>query len=839
MEYASTPGDSAPDPRISVRPPFALPPVALGSLIGRDRELDELERRVEEHRLVTVTGPGGVGKTRLCVALAERLAARGNRCVWVGLGAVDDADHVPMTTAGALGARPGADSDPLRAACETVGASPAVVVLDNCEHVVDAAAALAEQMLGACPRLRFVATSRAVLGLVGEAVHRLDGLAVESSDGWPSPAVELFIDRGRIRVPGFGSAGDLAAAQELCRRLDGLPLAVELAAARVDALSIIDIAAHLDNGLRVLHRAGRGPERHSTLDAALAWSYDLLCASERTALRRLAVFRGTLSVPAAEAILSAPTTPALAVDDVVENLSALVDQSLLQPSRVDGEPRYRLLETVSTFARGRLADDPAEYRTCEQAHTAFYMQLAHTAHLGQSGPDQQRWIARLELEHDNLRAALRRTLAPGSDLDLDPESGGRLAGLLWPFWYRHGHYREGRHWLDRALSLGGQSDGVRLQLLLGAGTLAFLRCDYSAAEARLDDAAALANTLGDLRSEAQIAQRRGSIARETGRYRDAALHHNGALEIWRTLADARQIAVSLDYLGFAEWMAGDLAAGEAHSRCAVAATSESFAGQQEHAAAMITLAGILLDQGNALEARGFLTMATDIAHRLDYREGLAWSSQLKGIDHLAGGGVASAIAAFAVSLAIHAELGDKWRMASVLDNLAEALSAASPSMPTTAAADAAVFAVAADSIRGRIGAPVPAIEACRAAAVRARITAAPPASVPHTSVLVARAQAIADEWSALVPNRPALTEREQAVLALLGQGLTNRQIGATLYISTSTAGVHVSNILRKIGATNRTQAAAIAASYQASAPPRRAPSAPQPASASFGGRTAR
>src|SRR6266516_5942538 len=320
------------------------------------------------------------------------------------------------------------------------------------------------------------------------------------------------------------------AAAQLCRLLDGLPLALELAAARVGSLGLAEIVARLAEGQQVLRHPGRtAPARHQTLDATLEWSYRLLSRVEQALFRRLSVFQGSFSLLAAEPVASgAEVEP----KDVVELLAALVDKSLVQVAGRGLEHRYRLLNTVQHYAQARL-EESVEFAAAQRAHGEFYLALAEQARAGLDGADQSRWLQRLALEHDNLSAALARQLPAG------PETGGRLAAMLWPYWYRRGSYQEARCWLEQATQVGRQmSDGVRADVLTGAGVLAFLQCDYQTAAERLRQAHALYERQGHLAGTATTLQRLGAIAREQGQYAQARRLHQQSLAAWSELGDA-------------------------------------------------------------------------------------------------------------------------------------------------------------------------------------------------------------------------------------------------------------------------------------------------------------
>ncbi|WP_406183519.1 AfsR/SARP family transcriptional regulator [Streptomyces sp. NBC_01006] len=415
----------------------------LTSFVGREPELAGLRRDMARLRLVTLTGPGGSGKTRL----AEHAAADHPEPGWlVELARLDHPAAVPGAVLSALGlrestlvARDKAPADePAAQLVEHCANRSLLLVLDNCEHVIGAAAELAEHLLTHCPGVRILATSREPLGVPGETVRPVDPLP-------PDPAHRLFADRAAAVRPGFTPADDPAAVAEICARLDGLPLAIELAAARLRLLTPRQIADRLDDRFRLLTGGARTVlPRQQTLRAVVDWSWDLLDDSERTVLRRLSVFAGGCDVAAAEAVCADPD--AADTPDVLDLLGSLVDKSLVVAAPAPDGMRYRLLETIREYAAERAAAHPADRRAAAHRHAAHFLALAEEAEPLLRGAAQLPWIRRIETELDNLRAALLHTVHTGA-----VETGQRLALALGWFWWLRNYRTEGAEWTARLL----------------------------------------------------------------------------------------------------------------------------------------------------------------------------------------------------------------------------------------------------------------------------------------------------------------------------------------------------------------------------------------------------
>ncbi|MFJ8663054.1 AfsR/SARP family transcriptional regulator [Streptomyces sp. NPDC093795] len=424
----------------------------LTSFVGREPELAALHADLARSRLVTLTGPGGSGKTRLAEEAALR--AVGGPAAWiVELAPLDDPEALPGAVLSALRLREinlltrdgvPLQDDPTAHLVEHLSRRPLLLVLDNCEHVIDAAAALAETLLTHCPQLRVLATSREPLGVPGESVRPVEPLP-------PDPAHRLFVERARAVRPAFDLAReDGEAVDEICRRLDGLPLAIELAAARLRLLTPRQIADRLDDRFRLLTSGARTVlPRQQTLRAVVDWSWDLLDPDERTLLRQVSVFAGGWDLAAAEAL-----SPRAA-----DSLGALVDKSLVVATPTDGgEMRYRLLETIHEYAAERASETPILLADAEADHTAHFTALAETAEPMLRSGEQLPWIDRIERDLDNIRAALHRTLVTTLVTSPDEAAAHRLVFAMGWFWWLRNYRPEGLSWVDRTIALGEDPD---------------------------------------------------------------------------------------------------------------------------------------------------------------------------------------------------------------------------------------------------------------------------------------------------------------------------------------------------------------------------------------------
>jgi predicted ATPase/DNA-binding CsgD family transcriptional regulator len=461
-------------------------PLQVTSFVGRVRELAVVEGLLGSHQLVTLTGSGGCGKTRLAMQAAAGLADRWPDGVWwVDLGPVTDPTRVAELVAASTRTMVEPAGGPLRALTVHLRDRRLLICLDNCEHVVDPTAELVDALLRTCPEVSVLATSREPLGVAGETVWRVPSM-VEAE------AVRLFADRANHVLPGFVvDDGNGDAVRTVCQRLDGIPLAVELAAAWVRALTPAQIAAGLDDRFRLLAGGPRGvTARQQTLEASVEWSYDLLDDADRRLFRQLSVFSGGFTLDAADAVCAGPGG-----DDVLVPLRRLVDNSLVLADQGDGQARYRLLETIRQYARDRLRE-AGEAAACHDRHLDHFLALAETAEPELERPDQDAWRAVLEIEHDNLRVALHWGLSSP-----DPQRGRRLAAALPRIWMLHGHAHEGAEHLMEAIRLGGD-DRSTLQgrLFLGVAELGAASGDFALMVDAVRQGLEIATATGDART---------------------------------------------------------------------------------------------------------------------------------------------------------------------------------------------------------------------------------------------------------------------------------------------------------------------------------------------------
>ncbi len=510
-------------------------PTPRSSLVGRDEELVELDKLLDDTRMLAVVGPGGVGKTRLAVELARRRRPAHVDGVWlVELAPLADGALVAQAVASAVGVR----EEPARPIVETLvaalGDRQVLLVLDNCEHLVESVAAFADRLLASCPQLTLVATSREPLRIEGETLWSTPALdAPPADDLGPEAlgqfaAVRLFVERATAQGP-FGLSHDNApAVAELCRRLDGVPLAIELAAARVRTLSLLEMVHRLDDRFELLESGLRtASPRHRTLRAAVEWSYELLEERERVLFDRLSVFSGGFSLEAAEAVVADQRIPRSVV---VGLLSRLVDQSLVRIEENEGGTRYRLLETLRQYGTARL-NDGADRENLRNRHVAWCLAFAEAA-----GHE----LLHLEAEQDNFRQALRWALE-----QKHMEAALRLAVALAPFWFRMEHTIEGRAWLGEILDLDdGAPVALRARAVVAAAALANYQNDFKASEVLAHEAIALAADAGDAAVEAEASFVLGNIGLRQADSRDTREWYERSLDAWAASGVAQGLIYS-------------------------------------------------------------------------------------------------------------------------------------------------------------------------------------------------------------------------------------------------------------------------------------------------------
>lgn len=639
-------------------------PSQLTPFIGREREVEETRQWLlhPDVRLLTLTGPGGVGKTRLGLEIARQVLDRfADGVCFVALASISDPALVPSVIAQGLHVKQGAEQSVAEALKQCLRERQLLLVLDNFERLLEAAPLLT-QLLAVCPRLKVLVTSRVVLRLQGEHNYEVSPLTLPTAGDRPSPeqlgryeGIRLFMQRAQAARSEFRITTENApAVVELCRRLDGLPLAIELAAARVSVLPPEAMLTRLGNRLALLTGGARDlPDRQRTLRATLDWSYKLLGVAERLLFARLAVFVGGWTLEAAEAVCEAGADA-----EVLHYMSALVDKSLVQQqANIQHEPRFTMLETVREYALERL-EESGELERLRRRHASYFLDLAGEEERASQGPLQKAWLDRLEAEHDNLRAALAWSLTSQSDTEM----GLQLTGALSHFWYVREHHSESRMWLQNALERGSGATATRAKVLVGAGRLAWFQGELARAKMLAEESLTLYQDLGDdagaafallvlgrtavsqgdlwrgaalVEESLTLFRQQGNewgIARALTILGDRALFEHDpdsarakfqdALAICQNLEDAEGIALSLLYLGRAAYMRGD----DANSNTLLQESLVAF----EDLGDSRGVAEVLLEMGRVAHAQGNDRHALALC-----RESLVLSQKLDNKSHIA------------------------------------------------------------------------------------------------------------------------------------------------------------------------------------------------------------
>ncbi|MGQ0569585.1 MAG: ATP-binding protein [Armatimonadota bacterium] len=647
-------------------------PVQLSSFVGREREIAEIKRLLGAARLLTLTGSGGSGKSRLALQVAAEVLEEFEDGVWlVELAALSDAGLVHQWVALSLGVPEQSGRPLLASLVDYLQLKQLLLVLDNCEHVVAACATLTHTLLRACPSLRILATSREGLGIAGEIAWGVPPLTLPDPQPQSQPetlllseAGRLFFERAVAAAPDFAiSTSNVPSVVEICRQLDGIPLAIELAAARVRVLPVDQIAARLNDRFRLLTRGSRTAlPRQQTLRATMDWSYELLSREEQALLRRLSVFVGGFTLEATEAICAGGGVEEPGVLDL---LTHLVNKSLVIMDEYGG--RYRLLETVRQYGLGKLVES-SEAAGVRQKHRDWYLGLAVQAEPTLLGAGEA-WMDRLEIEHDNLRAALELSLG-----NSDADAGLRLAGALWRFWQVRGFWTEGRQWLEAMLAAASDSvhapcgKALRAKALTAAAALAQYQGDYERAVALAEESLASQQERGDKQGIAASLNILGNVMYEKGNYRAARKFHEESLACGREVGDRHAVAASLVNLAAVADHEGDyeLAAGFCEESLALFREVDDKRGS----AFALNMLGILAsDQGDYVAARTRYEESLAIRREMGDKRGIAGSLSNLGLVAREQGDVAAARARYEESLAIRRELGDKHGIAASLRSL--------------------------------------------------------------------------------------------------------------------------------------------------------------------------
>jgi predicted ATPase/serine/threonine protein kinase/DNA-binding CsgD family transcriptional regulator len=805
-------------------------PVQHTPFIGREEEVTAVcdLLRQEDTRLLTLTGPGGTGKTRLALQVAAELCETfGDGVFFVNLAPISDPALLVPTTAETLGIQEGVDHSLLERLKENMRQKQVLLLLDNFEQVASAAMHVVE-LLDACLQLKILVTSREVLHVRAEREFPVPPLPLPNLQLLPDlealshyTAVALFLQRAQAVKPDFHlTNANARAITEICARLDGLPLAIELAAARIKLLPPQALLARIDQRLIVLSSASRDvPARQQTLRKTIDWSYNLLEEDEKRLFRRLAVFVGGCTLEAAEAVCNVNRDLG---EDVLEAVARLVDKSLLQQgAEIDGEPRQLMLETIREYAMERLAESDDE-ESLRRQHATFFLMMAEEAYPKTRSAEQATWFKRLDADHDNMRAALRWMLeSPEAEMSL------RLAGGLWIYWRQYLH--EGRRWLQQVLAQPGAEarTAARAQALLGAGALAFFHGDLMEAQQLLEESVSIGREVGiaGKRELANALELLGNVALLQGNPDDTRKLAAESLQVYQELGEEWGIAMALCQLGRAE---GEL--GDPVTACSLLEESAErlrvVGDRQRLALPLNALGDVALKQGDYAAARSRFEEALTIARETEDEQFTADALAHLGRVALRMGESHESLSLYQQSLALNQEQGYKEGIAEDLVGVAEVASLLGQPEQAALLLGAVEALREASSIRLS---PQRRVEYDRSVeGIRAQLdeetfmkARAKGRIMTLKEVLVAPGVVIGP--TLLPPEQPSpsatqaapsypheLTQREVEVLRLVAAGSSNQAIADTLVISERTVNSHLVHIFNKLGVNSRAAAAAFA-----------------------------
>ena len=780
---AVKPAEAERAPRSPGGPPHNLPS-ELSSFVGREKELPEIRRLLENNRLLTLTGSGGCGKTRLALAAASELVERFEDGAWmVELASLAEPSLVPQAVAFTLGVRERPRSSLTEALSDYLRTRKLLLILDNCEHLIDVCAEFAEAWLLSCPGMHVLATSREALGITGEIAWPVPSLSLPDLRRLPDidslpryESARLFVERAATVKPTFELTEQNApAVAQICYRLDGIPLAVELAAARTKVLSVEEISARLGDSFRLLAAGSRtAMPRQRTLQATMDWSYELLGQKERALFRRLSVFAGGFTLEAAESICAGEE---LQGDGVLELLSQLVDKSLVMAREASGETRYRQLETVRQYGWERLEEAGEAARVREQ-HAGYYLAVAEEAEPELKGEGQLAWLEWLEREHDNLRLAMAWLLRRG-----ESEEAARLGWALWLFWGIRSHLDEGRRSMERALSARGSlamSASARAKALFVAGMMSNYQGDHLSAEPLVQESLRLFEELEDNVGTAYALSNGGYVALGRGRYQQAIAVIEEAADLFLEEGEKWGAAIEFGFLAVAWRNQGDHERAKRLAERGLAISRE-IGERQATTSALYTLAILAQTEGENERARNL------------FEEGLKLS----------------------------AELGNEADVAHCLEGLASMYGAQGKIVRAARlwGAEEALLEKLEDAVYTYV--PDRALHRSQVAAARSQLNEAAWTAAWTEGRAMSLEQAVEytlEQEPALESDAPesylaGLSAREAEVLRLVASGLTNAEVAEKLFLSSRTVNWHLTSIYRKLGLHSRAEAARFASEH--------------------------
>jgi predicted ATPase/DNA-binding CsgD family transcriptional regulator len=818
-------------------------PVHLSNFIGRERETKEVKKLLTHNRLVTLTGVGGSGKTRLAIQLANELLVKFRQGIWfIEFAQLADGTLVPQVVATTLGIRERKNSFSLNNLIEHLQNHQSLLIFDNCEHLINACAQLAEKLLVSCLNLQILTTSREPFSIPGEVVWVVPPMSLPELQPWRDPtsgqsalsayqkseAVQLFLNRATLVSPDFKLTIENGAwVAEICRRLDGMPLAIELAAARVRALSVRQIAERLDDRFNLLTGGKRtAPHRQQTLEATLDWSYALLTETERRLLQHLSVFAGSCTLEAAEVICADDD---LFSDKVLDALTQLVDKSLVTVDRPEGtETRYRLLETIRHYAREKLAEAGASNPTRDR-HLDYFLRWAEEAAPHLNGPDQTVWLGHFDAEHDNLRAALEWS----QQSDATAALGLRLATACGYFWRLRGYLSEGRRHFSTVLTQAGAQmrTPTRARALYRAATLAYMQSDYPVTRKLGEESLAIWRELGhtDRIEVADTLDVLGELATEEGDYESAPELFKEALAIYKKNGNTQGISDMLLQLGWAAMRNGDYE--QATSRLEEALTLFRELGNT----AMISfgLAGLgelAIRQGFYESAASLLEESLALRQELGEKWGIGASLGSLGWVALRQGNFEQSKACLGESLAMRIEISDIGGAAWCLEKFAESALIQGQTAPTPLRSDflrraVCVYGTAA-AIRAPVNSVIDPVDLPEYESNLATLRAALGDEVFESAWLEGNNLTLEEgiEYVFAIPESPTakvlrvkakaeneeiggLTPRELETASLIALGKSNSEIAEMMTVRKKTVETYVTRILNKLGFKSRVEVA--------------------------------